>query len=72
MLDAYWRSLTFDLPPPRQPGNCWYQIVNTALPAPKDFCSLEIASAIQQGTYWVAPRTSVVLMTRPSLFKNSS
>ena len=64
MLNAYWRSLTFDLPPPRQPGNCWHRIVDTALPTSESFCSLEAASPIKKGKYEVAARSSVMLMAR--------
>ncbi len=63
MLNAYWQPLIFDLPPPRQPGNCWHRIVDTALLAPEDFCPLEAASPIEEGIYKVEARSSVVLMT---------
>jgi glycogen operon protein len=64
LLNDYWQPLTFDLPPPRQPGDCWHRIVDTALPTPEDFCPPETASAIEVGRYKVAARASVVLMAR--------
>jgi glycogen operon protein len=64
MLNAYWQPLTFDLPSPRQPGDCWHLIVDTALSKPEDFCPPENASAIEGGKYKVAARASVMLMAR--------
>lgn len=64
MLNAYWQPLTFDLPPPQQPGNYWHRIVDTALPTSDSFCFPETALAIAGGKYEVAARSSVVLMAR--------
>ena len=58
------RSLAFDLPPPRQPGDCWHRIVDTALPTSDSFCFPKAASLIKEGKYQVAARSSVVLMAR--------
>jgi isoamylase len=64
MLNAYWQPLAFDLPPPRQPGDRWCLIVDTALPSSNSFCLPEAASPLEGGKYEVAARASVVLMAR--------
>jgi len=64
MLNAYWEPLAFELPPlPYE--ECWHRIVDTALPAPEDFSSLEDAPPVtDRGCYWVQARSSVVLMAK--------
>jgi isoamylase len=64
MLNAYWQPLIFDLPPPRQPGDRWCLIVDTALPSSNSFCLPEAASPLEGGKYEVAAHASVVLMAR--------
>ena len=63
MLNAYWKPLNFELPP-LKPGNHWHRIVDTALPAPDDFTDLETAPKIDQESYLVTARSSVVLMEK--------
>jgi glycogen operon protein len=62
MLNAYWESLIFELPPLLIPQQRWYCIVDTALPAPQDFCPPEAASYLQKNKYQVEARSSVILM----------
>jgi isoamylase len=64
MLNAYWEPLTFELPPPIDIGERWYRIVDTALSAPEDFCTLEFALPIYQDVYHLQARSSVVLMAQ--------
>ncbi len=62
MLNAYWESLIFEVPPLLLPQQRWYCIVDTALPAPQDFCPPEAASYLQKNKYQVEARSSVILM----------
>jgi len=63
MLNAYWEPLTFDVPP-LPSKNQWHRIVDTALPAPADCCSLQAAPPITGYRYRLEARSSVVLMAR--------
>ncbi len=64
VLNAYWESLDFELPP-LEPGNYWHRIVDTALPAPDDFSDLEAAPKVDQDSYLVTARSSIILMEKP-------
>lgn len=61
ILNAYWETLTFELPPLGH-TECWHRIVDTALPAPEDFCSLKAAPPVKGDKYRALARSSVVLM----------
>ena len=61
ILNAFWESLTFELPAlPR--GRYWQRIINTALDSPEDFCPIASAPKIEQSFYRVAARSSVILL----------
>ena len=60
ILNAYWETLNFQLPP-LEAGKCWHRIVDTALAAPDDFSDLEVAPRIEQDSYLVTARSSVIL-----------
>lgn len=61
MLNAYWESLTFELPP-LSSRKGWHRIVDTALSSPADFCDLPEAPLIKEYNYQVTARSSVILM----------
>ncbi len=63
IFNAHWQAAAFELPPP-PPGCVWHRIVDTALPSPEDFCPPEQAPAVRLDSYWVSPRTVVVLQAR--------
>ncbi len=63
MFNAYWESLTYELPRLRQ-GHNWYRIIDTSLPTPEDFCELATAPLVKDRYYQVEARTSVVLMAK--------
>ncbi|MGK7892459.1 MAG: glycogen debranching protein GlgX [Xenococcus sp. (in: cyanobacteria)] len=63
MFNAYWYPLNFELPPLAS-GKHWHRIVDTALPSPHDFIDLAIAPEIDQDSYLVTARSSVVLMEK--------
>jgi isoamylase len=62
MLNAYWKPLTFELPPVSAEQG-WRRWIDTALEAPDDICPWESAPVVRQPTYEVQPR-SVVLLVR--------
>ncbi|MGK7948781.1 MAG: glycogen debranching protein GlgX [Xenococcaceae cyanobacterium] len=66
ILNAYWKPLNFELPP-LEPGKYWHRIVDTALPAPNDFSDLETAVKINQESYLVTARSSVILMEKTTV-----
>jgi glycogen operon protein len=62
MLNAYWESLTFELPP--VPSDCpqaWRRCIDTALEPPDDICPWETATVVGQETYVVQPRSVALL-----------
>lgn len=61
LFNAFWQPLSFELPPLPH-GHCWSRIIDTALPAPQDFCEVAIAPLIDSPTYCVESRSVVVLM----------
>ena len=62
-FNAYWQSLSFELPRINQ-GDCWHRIVDTALEPPEDFWDLDIAPVVQGNPYRVEARAAIVLMVK--------
>ena len=63
MFNAYWKSLTFELPPvPADSRQAWRRCVDTALASPDDFHPLDKAPEVAQAIYVVQPRSVVVLV----------
>jgi len=58
MINAYWESLTFELP--QENVKEWHCIINTAEEAPKDFCAFSSAP-ILKGFYCEVTGRSVVV-----------
>ena len=61
MLNAYWEALTFELPP-LPADKQWHRVIDTALASPDDYCEPKEAPIIEEETYAVAGRSSVVLV----------
>jgi len=61
MLNAYWESLSFELPPVRTEGGQWRRCIDTARATPEDIFSWADAPAVTQSTYVVQPRSVVLL-----------
>ena len=62
MLNAYWETLTFELPPgPPGSHQFWRRCIDTALASPDDFRPWENAPFVKQATYVVQPRSLVGL-----------
>lgn len=63
MLNAYWEPLTFELPPvPAESESRWRRCVDTALQSPDDFRTWESAPVVEQTSYVVHPRSTVILV----------
>ncbi len=61
MLNAYWEALTFELPPLPE-NRRWHRVLDSALPSPDDYCERQEAPVIEEESYRVAGRSSVVLV----------
>ncbi|MEO0535546.1 MAG: glycogen debranching protein GlgX [Cyanobacteria bacterium P01_A01_bin.123] len=61
MFNSYWEPLTFQLPPSKQ-SKRWHCLVDTALPSPKDFQPVAIATRVSTSTYDTHARSAVVLI----------
>jgi glycogen operon protein len=64
IVNAYWEPLFFELPL-LSSGECWYRIVDTALPSPHDFCDPKNAPPITGEAYKTEGRSAVVLIALP-------
>lgn len=63
MLNAYWEPLSFAVPPLSETGISWQRIIDTSLPAPRDF--LDAPGEAVQRSYLVQPRSTVLLISHP-------
>jgi glycogen operon protein len=62
MLNAYWESLTFELPPVAEGSHqYWRRCIDTALSSPDDIYAWKDAPIVSQATYEVQPRSLVLL-----------
>jgi isoamylase len=61
MFNAYSEPLTFELPRGGARPYGWQRCVDTALPSPEDFCTLDEAPPVADGSYCVQPRSCAVL-----------
>lgn len=61
MLNAFWESLTFELPKPHPPTR-WHRIIDTAQPPPADITLPAQSQPVTEPAYRVMARTCVVLM----------
>jgi len=61
ILNSYWKSLDFELPPPENGFGPWRRWIDTALETPHDIVEWLNASPVSGGDYRVAARSVVVL-----------
>jgi Type II secretory pathway, pullulanase PulA and related glycosidases len=62
ILNAYWESLRFELPPVGADGaGPWRRWIDTSLDSPQDIVPWAAAIALVDKTYWAAARSVVVL-----------
>jgi glycogen operon protein len=62
VLNAYWESLTFELPPLLDGQPCWRRCVDTSRAAPEDICFDLEAPLVTASAVAVAPRSVVALL----------
>jgi glycogen operon protein len=60
ILNAYWESLEFELPPVPE-GKPWRRWIDTCLPSPQDIAEWQTAPPVSGPAYRVGPRSVVVL-----------
>jgi isoamylase len=63
MLNAYWESLEFELPPPRPDSPAsWRRVIDTSLESPHDISPWAEAPVVETSTYKVQARSVVLLI----------
>ncbi len=63
MLNAFWESLSFELPPLATAADGpWRRVIDTHLESPQDFCEPDQAPPVNATTYVVQPRSVVLLI----------
>jgi glycogen operon protein len=61
-INAYWKPLQFALPPVAAAANGgWFRFMDTSLPAPGDIVEGEKAARVDGSSYWVNPRSIILL-----------
>jgi isoamylase len=63
ILNSYWKPLKFELPPVPY-NNKWKRIFDTSIGPPDDYCIEGTSQAIQNNSYVVGPRSSVILLSK--------
>ena len=62
MINAYWESLVFELPPASQRGEgTWHRWIDTSRDSPHDICSRAEAPVVSDATCLVQPRSVFVV-----------
>jgi isoamylase len=64
MINAYWESLEFELPPLSEAYQPWRRCIDTSLAPPEDVCPLEDGPIVPFVTYRVQPRSLVILFAK--------
>jgi isoamylase len=64
ILNAYWESLAFDLPPVNNHDNYWHRWIDTSLDSPDDIVEWRAAPTVRSGAYLAGPRSVVALFAR--------
>ena len=62
MLNMYWESLEFELPPLEERE--WYRVIDTAQPSPRDILKQGAEIKLTNNTYQVKERSIVVLISQ--------
>lgn len=61
-INAYWRPLTFQLPPvPKAQSSGWLRLMDTSLPSPHDLVEEGCGEPVTGSTYMVNPRSIIML-----------
>lgn len=65
MINAYWKPLSFRLPPPNKlPGGAWHRWIDTSRTSPEDIVPWEEMQTITTGKYRLPGRSIAVLIAR--------
>jgi glycogen operon protein len=61
-MNAYWETLTFELPLLNGAGVSWRRWIDTTIDSPHDIVEWEAAERVSSTVYSVGPRSVVVLI----------
>jgi isoamylase len=64
ILNAYWESLEFELPPMSNHDDFWHRWIDTSLNSPDDIVEWRAAPTVASRSYLAGPRSVVVLFAR--------
>jgi isoamylase len=64
MINAFWKTLAFAIPPREENHVSWRCCVDTFRDSPRDICAWTEAEAVQGEVFVVQPRSIVVLITK--------
>ena len=64
IINAYWETLEFEIPPLNQAQESWRRCVDTFLDPPADICGWANAPTLQGSTCRVQPRSVVLLLAK--------
>ena len=64
ILNAYWESLEFELPPLSNHDNLWHRRMDTSLDSPDDIVEWRAAPTVASPVYLARPRSVVALFAR--------
>ena len=67
ILNAYWESLEFELPPIANGGAGWRRWIDTALDPPHEIVEWNVAPRVPVGAYRAGARSVVVLVAGEEL-----
>ena len=62
IVNAYWESLDFELPPVDDAQGSWHRCIDTYLESPDDICELADAPQVEGPAYRAQPRSVVLLL----------
>jgi isoamylase len=64
MVNAYWEALDFEIPPTEAGRAPWRRCLDTFLDSPDDIREWADAPIVKDSTYWVQPRSVVLLLAK--------
>jgi isoamylase len=64
IINAYWESLEFELPPLSEAYEPWRRCIDTFLAPPEDVCPLDDGPIVPMPTYRAQPRSLVILFAK--------
>jgi isoamylase len=64
ILNAYWESLEFQLPPANEPADFWHRWIDTSLDSPDDIVDWRTAPVVESRVYLARPRSVVALFSK--------